>query len=55
MTVAVYLDYMSTAKCDKFLYLRDLRVSSNPKLYEDYKNPIYFPDWLQRLPQLTIS
>ncbi|MEH2065249.1 MAG: cupin-like domain-containing protein [Nostoc sp.] len=51
MTVAQYLDQMSADACDNFLYLRSLRISSNPKLYEDYKIPVYFPDWLQKLPQ----
>jgi hypothetical protein len=51
MTVAEYLDRMSAGNCENFLYMRSLRIALNPKLYKDYKIPIYFPDWLQRLPQ----
>ncbi|NMF61951.1 hypothetical protein DP113_25295 [Brasilonema octagenarum UFV-E1] len=55
MTVAEYLERINTDKNEKFLYLRDLNLSSNPKLYEDYKVPVYFRDWLQRLPQKLVK
>ncbi|MEH2178715.1 cupin-like domain-containing protein [Nostoc sp.] len=54
MTVAEYLDRTTAADCDKFLY-RAWPISSFPKLYEDYKVPVYFHDWLPRLPQKPLN
>lgn len=55
MTVAEYLDRMTAGDCDKFLYLRSWHISSTPELYEDYKVPVYFPDWLKLLPQKLLN
>ena len=55
MTVAEYLDRMTTGDCDEFLYLRSWHISSIPELCEDYQVPVYFPNWLKRLPQKLLS
>jgi len=51
MTIADYMDYMSGGDRDKLLYLSQWPVDRNPELYKDYKIPVYFPNWLERLPK----
>jgi hypothetical protein len=50
-TIADYMDYMSSCDRDKLLYLSQWPVDLNPELYKDYKVPVYFPNWLERLPR----
>lgn len=50
MTIADYIDYMNSKDRDQELYLANWVISYYPELLEDYKEPIYFPNWLNRLP-----
>ncbi|QKQ73082.1 cupin-like domain-containing protein [Nostoc sp. TCL240-02] len=51
MTIAEYIDYMISGNSNKRLYLANWVVSCYPELLDDYREPIYFPNWLQRLPR----
>ncbi|MEH2178699.1 cupin-like domain-containing protein [Nostoc sp.] len=51
MTIADYIDYITVSNSDRRLYLANWFISYHPKLLEDFKEPIYFPNWLQRLPR----
>ncbi len=50
MSIADYIDYMATNR-DRNLYLANWFISYHPNLLQDYKEPIYFPNWLLRLPK----
>lgn len=51
MTVADYMDYMISADRTKTLYMSGNSLWNYPELFDDYKTPIYFPDWIERLPR----
>ncbi|MBD2166657.1 cupin-like domain-containing protein [Calothrix membranacea FACHB-236] len=58
ITVADYIDYLTehnTNKNDQRLYLANWVVSDFPELLEDYQEPIYFPNWLTRLPKKILQ
>lgn len=55
MSVADYIDYMNDSNTVRRLYLANWVVSSFPELLEDYKEPIYFPNWLQKLPRKLLQ
>ncbi|WP_335136723.1 cupin-like domain-containing protein [Nostoc sp.] len=55
MTIADYIDYMSVENSDECLYLANWVVSYYPELLEDYKEPIYFSNWFQRLPRKLLQ
>ena len=50
MKLADYLDYLASHDRQRSLYLEELRLSSFPELRQDYHIPVYFPNWLERLP-----
>ncbi|BBD60570.1 JmjC domain-containing protein [Nostoc sp. HK-01] len=50
-TIASYIDYLNSQTGGNRLYLANWFISYYPKLLEDYMEPIYFPNWLQRLPR----
>ncbi|ASC71027.1 hypothetical protein XM38_019760 [Halomicronema hongdechloris C2206] len=50
MKLADYLDYLASHDRQRSLYLEELRLSSFPELRQDYDVPVYFPNWLERLP-----
>ncbi|WP_265270277.1 cupin-like domain-containing protein [Nostoc sp. KVJ3] len=51
MTVADYIDYITASDRKKILYLFDFHPYLHPKLYEDYKVPVYFHNLFDRLPK----
>ncbi|MEH2222129.1 cupin-like domain-containing protein [Nostoc sp.] len=51
MTVADYIDYITASDRNKILYMFDFHPYLHPKLYEDYKVPVYFHNWFDRLPK----
>lgn len=55
MTIADYIDYMSVNESGECLYLANWVVSYYPELLEDYKEPIYFSNWFQRLPRKILQ
>lgn len=55
MTIADYIDYMSVKDSDECLYLANWVVSYYPELLEDYKEPVYFSNWFQRLPRKLLQ
>ncbi len=55
MTIADYIDYITCEKNDKRLYLANWSISCYPQLLDDYKDPIYFPNWLARLPRKLLK
>lgn len=55
MTVADYLDYMTSRESDQRLYLADWNICDHPQLSKDYKAPIYFPDWSKGLPSKLLG
>ncbi|MEH2405968.1 cupin-like domain-containing protein [Nostoc sp.] len=50
-TIADYINYMTTGNSDRRFYLANWVISDYSELLKDYKEPIYFPNWLQRLPK----
>jgi Cupin-like domain len=50
MTIADYLDYITTVNTEKPLYFANCFLSYFPELLEDYQEPIYFKNWLNKLP-----
>ncbi|MDM9583642.1 MULTISPECIES: cupin-like domain-containing protein [unclassified Nostoc] len=55
MTIADYIDYINIGNSDRRFYLANWFISDHPQLLEDYKEPIYFPNWLQRLPRKLLK
>ena len=55
MTLADYLDYMTAGDTNRLLYMEPWQIFGHPKLREDYKVPVYFPNWLERLPEKLIG
>ncbi|MEH2296106.1 cupin-like domain-containing protein [Nostoc sp.] len=55
MTIADYIDYINIGNSDRRFYLANWFISNHPQLLEDYKEPIYFPNWLQRLPRKLLK
>ncbi|GBE93209.1 cupin-like domain-containing protein [Nostoc cycadae] len=58
ITVAEYIDYLTehnTNVNQERLYLANWVVSDFPELLEDYKEPVYFPNWLTRLPKKVLQ
>ncbi|MBW4611887.1 MAG: cupin-like domain-containing protein [Desmonostoc vinosum HA7617-LM4] len=55
MTIADYIDYMNVNNSERRLYLANWLISYYPELLEDYKEPIYFPNWLQKLPRKLLQ
>ncbi|QLE49532.1 cupin-like domain-containing protein [Nostoc sp. C057] len=55
MTIADYIDYITIGNSERRLYLANWFISDYPQLLEDYKEPIYFPNWLQRLPRKLLK
>lgn len=55
MSIADYIDYMSVNDSEDRLYLANWVVSYYPELLEDYKEPVYFPNWFQRLPRKILQ
>lgn len=58
ITIADYIDYLTERNANKNeqrLYLANWVVSDFPELLEDYKEPIYFPNWLARLPKKLLQ
>ncbi|MHC5933203.1 cupin-like domain-containing protein [Nostoc sp.] len=54
MSIADYIDYITAGNSERRLYLANWFISSHPNLLEDYKEPIYFPNWLLRLPRKVL-
>lgn len=56
MTIADYINYITAGNSDRRLYLANSGVVSDyPQLLKDYDDPIYFPNWLQRLPKKLLK
>lgn len=55
MTIADYIDYINIGDSDRRFYLANWFISDHPQLLDDYKEPIYFPNWLQRLPRKLLK
>lgn len=55
MTIADYIDYITIGNSNRHLYLANWFISDHPQLLEDYEEPIYFPNWLQRLPRKLLK
>ncbi|MEH2082696.1 MAG: cupin-like domain-containing protein [Nostoc sp.] len=55
MTVADYLDYITTRESNQYLYIADWNICNYPQLFNDYKAPVYFPDWSKGLPNKFIE
>ncbi|MEH2405969.1 cupin-like domain-containing protein [Nostoc sp.] len=51
MSIADYIDYITAGNKERRLYLANWFISYHPNLLEDYREPIYFPNWLLRLPR----
>ncbi len=51
ITIADYIDYMTSHDSNRRIYLANWFISNHPQLLDDYHEPIYFPNWLSRLPR----
>ncbi|MEH2296105.1 cupin-like domain-containing protein [Nostoc sp.] len=52
MSIADYIDYITAGNSNRRLYMANFGIVSDyPELLKDYNDPIYFPNWLQRLPK----
>ncbi|MBD2559791.1 MULTISPECIES: cupin-like domain-containing protein [Nostoc] len=51
ITIGDYIDYLTADERSKTLYLFDFHPYNYPQLYNDYKVPVYFPNWFDRLPK----
>lgn len=50
MSIADYIDDITSDAGDKLLYLSDFNIWNYPKLLEDYEDPIYCNNWYKRIP-----
>lgn len=50
-TFAEFMNYMKSGDRDRLLYLVGHPIYQEAKLFQDYPTPIYFPDWMDRLPK----
>ncbi|WP_317106222.1 cupin-like domain-containing protein [Chroococcidiopsis sp. SAG 2025] len=55
MNLADYIDYMAARDRERLLYIDGWRIYPYPELFEDYKVPVYFPNWLERLPKKLLE
>ncbi|NEQ80128.1 MAG: cupin-like domain-containing protein [Moorea sp. SIO2I5] len=51
MTIADYMDYMISGDRNKILYMAGNSLWNYTELFDDYEIPVYFPDWIDRLPK----
>lgn len=50
MTIADYIDYVTSGDQNKLLYLSRFSICDHPELWEDYQDPIYFNNWYKKFP-----
>lgn len=50
MTIADYIDYVTSGDQKKLLYLSRFCICDHPELWDDYQDPIYFNNWYKKFP-----
>ncbi|MFG6101394.1 cupin-like domain-containing protein [Leptothoe sp. EHU-05/26/07-4] len=54
MTVSDYMDYMISDDRSEIMYMAGNSLWSYPELFKDYEIPVYFPDWIDKLPRKIV-
>ncbi|MBW4625275.1 MAG: cupin-like domain-containing protein [Brasilonema octagenarum HA4186-MV1] len=50
MSIADFIDVMTSHACDKLLYLSEFHIGDHPELWEDCEDPIYLDNWYKNVP-----